>query len=98
MSRAQDSITVQTSMGEAELELLRDAFHAGRFETVLTRHEGMTRTLIFERPDGHIGLSIGTMPGDGDIHLSVDEWEKEPHHECDRWVWVRKNDPGSGRL
>lgn len=88
-------VTARTSMTEEDLELLRDAFHKGRFVGLLQEHEEMTRTLIFERPQGHIGLSIGTMPGDGDIHLSVSEWEKEPHHELDEWVWVRSPEPAT---
>lgn len=91
------SVTARTSVTERELELIRDAFHEGRFDGLLQENEGMTRTLIFERPDGHIGLSIGTMPGDGDIHLSVSEWEKEPHHELDEWFWVRSVDTDTDR-
>jgi len=94
----QDNVVAQTEMNNEQLEQLRDAFHQGRFVGLKTEHEGMSRTLLFEVPHGHLGLTIGAMPGDGDIHLSVSEWGKEQHHAVDdKWVWVRVRDRERGR-
>lgn len=87
------NVTIQSSMTEEEFEQLREAFWEGRFEALLSEHEGSTQTLLFEVPSGHIGLSVCVASGEGDIFLSVDEWTKERHHEVDdRWVWVRSQE------
>ena len=93
-----EQIEPATSITEQGLEQLREAFWEGRFEGLLGEHEGSTQTLLFEVPHGYIGLSVGVTPSNGDIHLSVDKWEKEPHHEVDgRWVWVRSVDTDTDR-
>lgn len=97
-----DEVEVTTSLTPDELEQVRGAFHEGSLEGVTSEHEGMTRTLLFEVPDGHLGISIGSIPGHSDMHITVSEWEQEPHHELDEQVWVRsRNDdptvPNKGR-
>lgn len=88
-----DTVEAATNMTLEELQLLRRAFDEGRFEGVLSEHEGATQTMLFEVPDGHVGVSVCGYPGDGDVHLSVSRWRKEQHHEVeDRWVWVRSGE------
>lgn len=93
-----EQIEAATDISEHQLDRVREAFWDGQLETVVSEHEGSTRTLIFEVPNGYRGLSIGVLPSNGDIHVSTDMWEKEPHHEVDdRWVWVRSAPPEDDR-
>ena len=89
-----EGVSVRTEMSQTELENIRRAIIDGSFETTLRENEGATVTYLYEVPSGHIGLSVGLMPGDGDIHLSVSEWEREPHHELDSWIWTRSQHTG----
>lgn len=87
------TVTTTNSLTPDDHDKLKEAFLDGRFEGVLSEHEGCTQTLLFEVPSGHLGLSItAAASAEGDIHLSVSEWEKEQHHELDEWVWVRGDD------
>ena len=85
-----DTAEVETDITEGEFGQLCEAFYDGRFVGMFDEHEGATQTALFEDPHGHIGLSVCTTAQNGDMFLTLSEWEKEPHHEVDdRWVWVR---------
>jgi len=71
-------------------ELLMEAFTNGKFVQKIEEHEGATHTYIYETPRGHVGVSVGIATRDGPS-VSVSEWEKQQHHELDRWVWVRSD-------
>ena len=84
--------TVYSDITEDEIQQLRDAFWHGRYVTAVAENEGATWTLLFETPDGHIGVTIGSVPARGSVYIGIDEWEQVQHHETDSWVWVRKDD------
>lgn len=85
-----EDITVKTTMTVDDREQLIDAFGDRLLVDVVVEHEGMTHTFIFERPHGHIGLSISLMVGKPkQIGVGLSEWVKDPHHETDDWVWHR---------
>lgn len=89
------TVTVGSNIDAEELEVLKEAMWAGNFEAAFPENEGATWTFIFEAPGGWLGFSLGTSAAEGDVHLSVSEWEREQHHELDRWVWVRVQDERS---
>ena len=82
------ALDVEVNITQEQLE----RFWHAEFETYIEEHEGASFYYVFDHDHyGYIGFGVHTCPGRCDLKIAYSRWEKEPHHELDEYVWIRRD-------